>query len=142
MLLHIYPSRRNVYVITKISYLQPFREIMGGQNSVTTTPTTTPTTTTTNTTHDYNSPPGFFQNPRANNHSQLLSLYHFIFSSHMIYGCQTWDLSNNKYITKIQTPQNNALRLLSFSDSPTSPFHHTVDIYTKYKLLKFSDLIT
>ena len=45
---------------------------MGGQNSVTTTTTTTTTnneqqTTTTNNTDDHNSPPGFFQNPWANN---------------------------------------------------------------------------
>ena len=31
LLLHIYSSRRNFFVFTKISYLQPFREIMGGQ---------------------------------------------------------------------------------------------------------------
>ena len=30
-LLHIYTSRRNFFVVIKISYLQPFREIMGGQ---------------------------------------------------------------------------------------------------------------
>ena len=30
-MLHIYTSRRNFFVIIKISYLQPFREIMGGQ---------------------------------------------------------------------------------------------------------------
>ena len=29
--MHIYSSRRNFFVFTKISYLQPFREIMGGQ---------------------------------------------------------------------------------------------------------------
>ena len=38
--------------------------------------------------------------------------------------------------------KNKALCLLSFSDSPMSPFHHTVDIYKKYKLLKFADLVT
>ena len=31
LLLHIFTSRRNFFVSTKISYLQPFREIMGGQ---------------------------------------------------------------------------------------------------------------
>jgi len=31
LLLHIYSSRRNFFVFNKISYLQPFREIMGGQ---------------------------------------------------------------------------------------------------------------
>ena len=34
------------------------------------------------------------------NPSQLLSLYHSIFSSHMIYGCQTWGLVENKYTKK------------------------------------------
>ena len=35
--LHIYPSRRNFFVLTKCSYLQPFREIMGGQKALQTT---------------------------------------------------------------------------------------------------------
>jgi len=30
-MLHIYSSKQNFFVLTKISYLQPFREIMGGQ---------------------------------------------------------------------------------------------------------------
>ena len=34
LLLHIYSSRRNFFVCTKISYLQPFREIMGGQKKL------------------------------------------------------------------------------------------------------------
>ena len=34
LLLHIYSSRRNFFVFTKISYLQPFREIMGGQTKL------------------------------------------------------------------------------------------------------------
>ena len=29
-LMHIYPSRQNFFVFTKISYLQPFRDFMGG----------------------------------------------------------------------------------------------------------------
>ena len=38
LLLHIFTSRRNFFVFIKISYLQPFREIMGGQEkSVTST---------------------------------------------------------------------------------------------------------
>ena len=31
VLLHIYSSKRNFFVFIKFSYLQPFREIMGGQ---------------------------------------------------------------------------------------------------------------
>ena len=57
-----------LFVITKISYLQPFREIMRGENSVTTNnKQTTNKQQTTNTTDDHNSPSGFFQNPGANN---------------------------------------------------------------------------
>ena len=40
LLLHIFTSRRNFFVITKISYLQPFREIMGGQGKSVTSTTT------------------------------------------------------------------------------------------------------
>ena len=40
---------------------------MGGQSSV----RTPMPTTTTNTKDDHNSPPGFFQNPRANNIEKL-----------------------------------------------------------------------
>ena len=73
--------------------------------------------------------------------SQLLSLYHSIFSSHMIYGCQTWGLVTNKYTKKIQTLQNRALRLISFSDRSTTVVH-TSELYKNLKLLKLNDLIT
>ena len=77
-----------------------------------------------------------------NNNSELFSLYHSIFSSHLIYGCQAWGLHTNKYIKKIQTLQNRALRLISFADSSTTPHLHTIDIYKKLNLLKFPDLVT
>ena len=73
---------------------------------------------------------------------QLHSIYHSIFSSHMIYGCQTWGLTDNKYTNKIQTLQNRALRLITFADSPTSPYHHMAPIYKDLKLLKFRDFVT
>ena len=73
--------------------------------------------------------------------SQLLSLYHSIFSSHMIYGCQTWGLVENKYTKKIQTLQNRALRLVSFADNSENTVH-TCDLYKNLKLLKFNDLVT
>ena len=73
--------------------------------------------------------------------SQLLSLYHSIFSSHMIYGCQTWGLVENKYTKKIQTLQNRALRLVSFSDNSENAIR-TCDLYKNLKLLKLNDLVT
>ena len=40
-----------------------------------------------------------------NNPSQLLSLYHSIFSSHMIYGCQTWGLKQQIHYQNPNTPK-------------------------------------
>ena len=123
-LLHIYLSRRNFFVLIKISYLQSFREIMGGQRirkfSVKMTPQAKKMTffrifffcctssrrdetflllpkfhifsrsekswgdkekalhRTTNYIDDENSPPGFFQNPRANN-------YHLSFQTERVF---------------------------------------------------------
>ena len=76
------------------------------------------------------------------NKSQLLSLYHSIFSSHMIYGCQTWGLHDNNNINKIQTLQNRALRLVTFADHQSSPYQHIVEMYKDLRLLKFRDLVT
>ena len=72
---------------------------------------------------------------------QRLSLYHSIFSSHMLYGCQTWGLHDNNKINKIQTLQNRALSLTTFADHPSSNFHHLVDIYKALRLLKLRELI-
>jgi len=74
------------------------------------------------------------------NESQLISLYHSIFSCHIVYGCQIWSLNENKYTKKIQTIQNRAVRLISFSEN--NPDLHTIDHYKKLKLLKICDLVT
>ena len=76
------------------------------------------------------------------NESQLLSLYHSIFSSHMLYGCQSWGLNDNNEVRKIQTLQNRALRLVTFADKPNSVYQHNVDIYIDLRLLKFRDVVT
>ena len=75
------------------------------------------------------------------NQKQLLSLYHSIFSSHMIYGCQTWGLNDTPLVRKIQTLQNRALRLVTFADQTNSTFNHHNDIYKKLRLLKFRDFV-
>ena len=73
--------------------------------------------------------------------SQLLSLYHSIFASHMTYGCQVWGLCQNKYTKKLQTLQNRAVRLITFAHE--SPVHiHTVDFFKQLKLLKLCDFVT
>ena len=73
---------------------------------------------------------------------QLISLYHSIFSSHMVFGCQTWGLHCNSKINKLQSLQNRALSLITFADLPSSPYTHHVDIYKDLRLLKLNDLIT
>ena len=45
------------------------------------------------------------------------TLYHSIFSSHMIYGCLSWFTVENQYTKKIKVLQNNALRLITFAES-------------------------
>ena len=58
----------------------------------------------------------------------------------MTYGCQIWGQSfNNTHINKIQTLQNNALRLITF----TSNFRdHVTPIYAEQNILKIKDLIS
>ena len=71
--------------------------------------------------------------------TNLLTIYHSIFSSHMLYGCQIWGQTDTKYLKKIQTLQNHAIRLISFADTF---YDHVSPTYKKYKLLKFRDLVT
>ena len=92
--LHIYISRRNFFVFIKITYLQPFREIMGGQSSVTIKQQTNEQTNKrTNTTNDHNSPSGFFQNPRANDEVPVTNLdKNFIGLALNVYGDQVFKI--------------------------------------------------
>ena len=71
---------------------------------------------------------------------QVKSIYHAIFSSHMTYGCQIWGQSfNNTHINKIKTLQNNALRLITFSNDFRD---HVTPIYAAQGILKIKDLIS
>ena len=57
----------------------------------------------------------------------------------MTYGCQAWGQSfNNTYIKKIQTLQNNALNLITFSPDLRD---HVTPIYAEQNILKLKDLI-
>jgi hypothetical protein len=70
---------------------------------------------------------------------QINSIYYAIFGSHLTYGCQIWGQSpTSTYIKKIQTLQNNALRIISFAQDFRD---HVSPIYADYKLLKIKDLI-
>ena len=71
---------------------------------------------------------------------QVKSIYHAIFASHMTYGCQIWGQSfNNTHINKIQTLQNNALRIITFFPDFRD---HVTPTYAAQNILKIKDLIS
>ncbi len=72
--------------------------------------------------------------------TELKSIYSSIFSCHMTYGCQIWGQSyTNSHINKVQTLQNNALRLITFAPSFRD---HVTQIYHEQGILKIKDHIT
>ena len=75
----------------------------------------------------------------SNSEQSILSIYHSIYSSHLIYGCQIWGQTNTPSFNKIQINQNNALRLVSFA---TSFRDHISPTYYNYRLLKIPDYVT
>ena len=60
---------------------------------------------------------------------ELLSIYHAIFSSHLVYGCQIWGQSIHIFTKKVSKLQNRAMGILSFAD-----FYANADPYTKYSI--------
>ena len=69
---------------------------------------------------------------------EIQSIYHAIFASHMIYGCQVWGQSVNVHTEKIFKIQNRAMRIISFAD-----FHSNADpIYKTLNILKLNDFIS
>ena len=70
--------------------------------------------------------------------TELSSIYHAIFSSHMIYGSQVWGQTNDTHTEKVFKLQHRAIRTISFSDFHADPN----PIYKALKVLKLGDLIT
>ena len=67
---------------------------------------------------------------------ELLSIYHAIFSSHLVYRCQTWGQNINIF-TETVFLQNRAMRILSFSD-----FYANADpLFKMFNILKLNDII-
>ena len=70
--------------------------------------------------------------------TEISSIYHAIFSSHMIYGSQVWGQTINTHTEKVFKLQNRALRTITFSDFQADPN----PIYKSLKILKLDDLVT
>ena len=68
---------------------------------------------------------------------ELQSIYHAIFSSHMIYGCQVWGQGDKDNLEKISKLQNRALRTINFE----GPRAESNNLYAGNKILKLEDLI-
>ena len=69
--------------------------------------------------------------------TELASIYHAIFSSHMIYGSQVWGQDINTHTEKVFKLQNRAIRTISFSDFHADPN----PTYKSLKILKLEDSI-
>ena len=70
---------------------------------------------------------------------KLLSIYYAIFSSHMIFGCQTWGLnSSTPHFKKVITLQKRAMRIITFSKHSA----HTEPLFKKLGILKIKDQIS
>ena len=67
----------------------------------------------------------------------LHSIYYGIFSSIMTYGSQIWGQVRNRHISRIETLQNKAIRIINFA-----PYNGASNpLYKQSKILKFSDHI-
>ena len=67
---------------------------------------------------------------------EIKNIYHAIFSSHLMYGCQIWVQNLCSVSHKISTLQKNAVRM-TFSDFKA----HSEPLFKKIEILKFKDNI-
>ena len=67
----------------------------------------------------------------------LVSVYYALFFSHLNYCIQIWGQRVSTKVSRIQSLQNSAVRIMSFAD-----YHAPVDpLYFDLKVLKYKDLI-
>ena len=69
--------------------------------------------------------------------NELKNIYHAIFSSHLMYGCQIWTQKLISVTDKISILQKNAIRILTFSDFKA----HSEPLFKQLNILKFKDNI-
>ena len=66
---------------------------------------------------------------------ELSSIYYSTFSANLSYVCQIWGQRSNPLLKKFEMLQNNAMRIMTFSDYRAS----TGPIYKSFKVLKLKD---
>ena len=74
---------------------------------------------------------------------ELKSIYHAIFSSHMIYGCQIWGQIKNNYVDKIYKLQNKAMRIINFAEfrADENPLYCTNNILKLHDYIKLKNCL-
>ena len=70
--------------------------------------------------------------------NDLINLYHAIFSSHLLYGCQIWTQKLLAVSDKIFRLQKNAMRIMTFSEFRS----HSEPLFSQLNILKFTDNIS
>jgi len=70
------------------------------------------------------------------NNKTLLSIYHAIFQSHLIYACKVWGQSFSK-LKRLIILQKKAVRLINFAPKNS----HTNPLFHQSKMLKINDFI-
>ncbi len=68
---------------------------------------------------------------------ELKSIYHAIFSSHMIYGCQIWGQTMTEHTENISKLQDQALRIINFKGFHEDP----TPLYQTDKILRLKDTV-
>ena len=68
---------------------------------------------------------------------ELLSIYHSMFSSVLIYASQVWGLLDNPVLGKVKRAQKAAIRIITSSELND----HSSPIFKELKILKFEDYI-
>ena len=69
--------------------------------------------------------------------NELKNVYHAIFSSHLMYGCQIWTQKLLSVTDKISILQKNAVRIMTFSEFNA----HSEPLFKQLDILKFKDNI-
>ena len=68
----------------------------------------------------------------------LISIYHALFYSHLIYGSLVWQFTTKINISRLSLIQRKCVRIMTFSD-----YHdHTNPLFVKMKILKVKDVFT
>ena len=70
--------------------------------------------------------------------TELKNVYHAIFSSHLMYGCQIWTQKLLSVKDKISKLQKNAVRIMTFADFNA----HSEPLFKQLDILKFTDNIS